>query len=70
MNLFVKKSISQLIKSSESGEHQLKRSLGAYNLVSLGIGAIIGAGLFSLTGIAAAENAGPAVVLSFMVAAV
>ena len=55
---------------SESGEHHLKRTLGPVNLVALGIGAIIGAGLFSLTGIAAAENAGPAVVLSFVVAAI
>ena len=70
MKLFIKKPISQLIKSSESGEYQLKRSLGVYNLVSLGIGAIIGAGLFSVTGIAASENAGPSVVLSFVVAAI
>src|SRR5271170_4187319 len=70
MDLFIKKPISQLIESAESGEYTLKRSLGALNLVSLGIGAIIGAGLFSLTGIAAAENAGPAVVLSFVVAAI
>src|SRR5271170_1106710 len=70
MNLFIKKPISQLIESAEGGEYQLKRSLGALNLVSLGIGAIIGAGLFSLTGIAAAENAGPAVVFSFVIAAV
>src|ERR1700683_2488584 len=70
MNLFVKKPIHQLVESSTGGEYQLKRSLGALNLVSLGIGAIIGAGLFSLTGIAAAENAGPAVVLSFVVAAI
>ena len=46
----------------------LQRSLGAPNLVALGIGAIIGAGLFSLTGIAAADYAGPAVVLSFLIA--
>src|ERR1700733_9765753 len=70
MNLFVKKPISQLIESAEGGEYQLKRSLGALNLVSLGIGAIIGAGLFTLTGMAASENAGPAVVLSFVVAAI
>ena len=70
MDLFIKKPISQLISTAEGGEYQLKRSLGALNLVSLGIGAIIGAGLFSLTGIAAAENAGPAVVLSFIVAAI
>ena len=70
MNLFVKKSITHLIETAEGGEYQLKRSLGAMNLASLGIGAIIGAGLFSVTGIAASENAGPAVVLSFVVAAV
>jgi APA family basic amino acid/polyamine antiporter len=65
------KPLSLLIKESEeSGEHSLKRSLGSINLVALGIGAIIGAGLFSLTGIAAAENAGPAVTLSFIIAAV
>jgi APA family basic amino acid/polyamine antiporter len=55
---------------SEEGEHRLRRSLGPVSLIALGIGAIIGAGLFSLTGIAAAENAGPAVVLSFVLAAV
>ncbi len=47
----------------------LRRSLGAAQLVALGIGAIVGAGLFSLTGIAAADYAGPAVVLSFVIAA-
>ncbi len=70
MNLFIKKPISQLIETAEGGPYQLKRSLGALNLVSLGIGAIIGAGLFTLTGMAASENAGPAVVLSFVVAAI
>jgi len=70
MQLFVKKTIQQLIDSADSGEYQLKRSLGALNLISLGIGAIIGAGIFTLTGIAAAHNAGPAVVLSFVVAAI
>ena len=70
MRLFVKKPIAQIIAASEGGEHTLKRSLGPWSLVSLGIGAIIGAGLFSLTGMAAATHAGPAVVLSFVVAAV
>ncbi|MEE1883816.1 amino acid permease [Pedobacter flavus] len=59
-----------LAEASESGEGTLKRTLSSANLVALGIGAIIGAGLFSLTGIAAAENAGPAVVLSFILAAI
>lgn len=49
--------------------HEFKRTLGPVSLVALGIGAIIGAGIFSLTGIAAADNAGPAVVLSFLIAA-
>ncbi len=69
MNLFAVKPLSRIIAESEGGEHTLKRSLGPANLVALGIGAIIGAGLFSLTGIAAAENAGPAIVLSFGLAA-
>lgn len=66
-----RKPLETLIKESqETGEHSLKRSLGSINLVALGIGAIIGAGLFSLTGIAAADNAGAAVTLSFVIAAV
>lgn len=68
--MFQRKSIKQLIlESNETGEGTLKRSLSSINLIALGIGAIIGAGLFSLTGIAAAENAGPAVTISFALAA-
>ncbi|HWW42486.1 MAG TPA: hypothetical protein VNZ46_24400, partial [Pedobacter sp.] len=64
--MLFKKSIPQLLaEANESGEGTLKRSLSSFNLVALGVGAIIGAGLFSLTGIAAADNAGPAVILSF-----
>ncbi len=59
-----------LYESTETGEHTLKRSLGALNLISLGIGAVIGTGIFVLTGPAAALYAGPAVVYSFIVAAV
>jgi APA family basic amino acid/polyamine antiporter len=59
-----------VLADAEEKGHQLKRTLGPMSLVALGIGAIIGAGLFSLTGIAAAEHAGPAVVLSMLVAAV
>lgn len=67
----LKKSLEMLQQeAAETGKQSLKRSLGAINLVAIGIGVIIGAGLFSLTGIAAANNAGPAVTLSFMVAAV
>lgn len=52
----------------ETGEHSLKRALGAMNLVALGIGAIVGTGIFVLTGVVAAQNSGPAVVLSFILA--
>ena len=70
MNLFKVKPLERILAESEQvGEHSLKRTLGSVQLVALGIGAIIGAGLFSLTGIAAAENAGPAVVLAFVLAA-
>ncbi|WP_316934262.1 amino acid permease [Hymenobacter sp. AT01-02] len=57
-------------EAAETGANTLKRSLNGFNLIAIGIGVIIGAGLFSLTGIAAANNAGPAVTLSFVVAAV
>src|SRR5690606_9877852 len=67
---FSKKSIASLVgEANEQGEGTLKKTFGSWGLVALGVGAIIGAGLFSLTGIAAAENAGPAVALSFMIAA-
>lgn len=68
--LWARKPLAKLLAESDGEGNQLKRSLGAGSLVALGIGAIIGAGLFSLTGIAAAENAGPAVTLSFVLAAV
>lgn len=68
MSLFATKSVEQIRAESE-GEHGLKRTLDATQLVALGIGAIIGAGLFSLTGIAASHHAGPAVTLSFLLAA-
>src|SRR5580658_5252057 len=57
-------------EAAEAGEHSLKRSLGAVNLITLGIGAIIGAGIFVLTGTAAATAAGPAVSLSFVLAGI
>ena len=59
MSLFIKKPLEQLLAQAQDSEKGLKRSLSAYNLVALGIGAIIGAGLFSITGVAAATNAGP-----------
>lgn len=66
--IFATKSIAKLIAESESGEHTLKRTLSATNLTMLGIGAIIGAGIFVLTGTAAATAAGPAIVISFIIA--
>jgi APA family basic amino acid/polyamine antiporter len=57
-------------EAEEAGEHTLKRALGPINLITLGIGAIIGAGIFVLTGAAAAQYAGPAIVLSFILAGV
>ncbi|MBL7951644.1 MAG: amino acid permease [Flavobacteriales bacterium] len=66
--LFATKSIEQLMKSgSDEGGHTLKRTLTATNLVALGIGAIIGTGIFVLTGTAAANHAGPALTISFIV---
>ncbi|AWN35365.1 amino acid permease [Methylobacterium radiodurans] len=64
------KSLERLNADAEAGEHTLQRTLGPWSLIGLGIGAVIGAGLFSLTGIAAAQHAGPAVVISFAIAAI
>src|SRR5947207_1830733 len=69
--LFATKQIETLMKEAgESGEHSLKRALGPINLVTLGIGAIIGAGIFVITGQAAAQFAGPAIIISFVLAGV
>ncbi|HZQ70268.1 MAG TPA: amino acid permease [Terriglobales bacterium] len=69
-NLLAKKPINTILaEAHETGEHSLKRALGAGNLISLGIGAIIGTGIFVLTGAAAAQYAGPAIVFSFILAA-
>ncbi|HEY0529518.1 MAG TPA: amino acid permease [Gemmatimonadaceae bacterium] len=69
MALGTRKSIAVLQQEAagESSEHTLRRALGALNLTTLGIGAIIGAGIFVLTGTAAAQYAGPAIVISFIV---
>src|SRR2546423_2615623 len=69
MNLFRRKSVTQL-QAEALTDQRLKRALGATNLTMLGIGAIIGTGIFVLTGTVAAQNAGPAVVLSFVLAGV
>src|SRR4051794_29422074 len=69
MGLWSTKSISLLQQEAAAeGQHTLRRVLGALNLTTLGIGAIIGAGIFVLTGTAAAQHAGPAVVYSFILA--
>jgi APA family basic amino acid/polyamine antiporter len=70
MSLWRTKSLEFLEEEANSGKEKLKRTLGPVSLILLGIGAIIGAGLFSITGIAAAENAGPAVILSFLLASI
>jgi len=69
MPLFATKSIESLrAQAAEGGEHSLKRVLGPLNLVTIGIGAIIGTGIFVLTGQVAAANSGPAIVLSMVLA--
>ena len=70
MSLFTKKSLPEVMAVSEEGDYQFKRTLTSTDLVMLGIGVVIGAGLFSITGVAAAEHAGPAIILSFFFASV
>jgi len=70
MSLFIKKPLAQLLAQAADSGKDLKRTLGAANLVALGVGAIIGAGLFVRTAAAAGQAAGPAVVISFVIAAI
>src|SRR5512136_1847833 len=67
MNLLRRKNVSDL-QAEALTDQSLRRALGPVNLTALGIGAIIGTGIFVLTGTVAAQNAGPAVVLAFVVA--
>lgn len=70
-SLFATKPLALLQREAEaSGEKTLKRTLGPLQLIALGIGAIIGAGIFTLTGVVAATEAGPALILSFILAAI
>ncbi|WP_395060979.1 amino acid permease [Flavobacterium sp.] len=69
MSIWKRKPINQLLNEASESEKGLKRTLTARGLTALGIGAIIGAGLFSITGLAASQNAGPAITISFIVAA-
>ncbi|MCA4898854.1 MAG: APC family permease [Bacteroidota bacterium] len=70
MSLFIKKPLEQLMAQAGDSEKGLKRTLGPWNLIALGIGAIIGAGLFVRTAAAAGDAAGPAVVISYIVAGI
>ncbi len=70
MSLFRTKSLDVLLKQADDSEKSLKRTLGAGSLIALGIGAIIGAGLFVRTAAAAGGSAGPAVTISFLIAAI
>src|SRR5205809_168099 len=70
-SLFARKPLEKLMAEAQDvGEHSLKRSLGPVNLVALGIGGIIGAGLFVRTAAAIADRAGPSVVLAFILAGI
>jgi len=69
MSIWRRKPLNQLLDEASESEKGLKKTLSATGLVALGVGAIIGAGLFSITGLAAATNAGPAITISFLVAA-
>ena len=68
MSIFIRKPLKALLAEAADNERGLKKTLGSWSLIALGIGAIIGAGLFSITGGAAANNAGPAITISFIVA--
>ncbi len=69
-NLWRTKSLTQLLSEADESEQGLKKTLSSASLVALGIGAIIGAGLFSITGMAAANYAGPGIMISFIIAAI
>jgi APA family basic amino acid/polyamine antiporter len=72
LNIFQKKTVEHLLKDAYVGgeHHTLSRSLGRFNLTMLGVGTIIGAGIFVLTGQAAAQYAGPAIILSFVISGI
>ncbi|SHF35859.1 amino acid/polyamine/organocation transporter, APC superfamily [Thermoanaerobacter uzonensis DSM 18761] len=67
-SLFRKKTLDMVLSETEAAEYKLKKTLTAIDLIALGLGAIIGTGIFVITGVAAAEKAGPAIVLSFIIA--
>lgn len=70
MSIFRTKTVEQSIQDTEEPEHQLRKALGPLDLIVFGIGVIIGTGIFVLTGKAAAQYAGPAIAISFVVAGI
>ena len=71
MDLLVKKPMGQLLsEAAGDGKDGMRRVLGPGALIALGVGVIIGAGLFSVTGVVAGQHTGPAICLSFLIAAV
>lgn len=70
MSIWKRKPLSQLLAEASESEKGLKRTLTAWSLIALGIGAVIGSGLFVRTAMAAAQNAGPSVTIGFVIAAI
>jgi APA family basic amino acid/polyamine antiporter len=70
MSIWKRKPLSQLLAEASESEKGLKRTLTAWSLIALGIGAVIGSGLFVRTAMAAAQNAGPSVTIGFIIAAI
>ncbi len=70
MSLFRTKTIEETLATAEESEHRLKRSLSAFDLTVIGVGVIIGTGIFVLTGQAAATKAGPAIAISFVLSGI
>jgi APA family basic amino acid/polyamine antiporter len=68
--LFRTKSLQDMMQSASDSEHSLKRALSATSLIFIGIGCIVGTGIFVITGTAAAQYAGPALSISFIISAV
>ena len=70
LGIMARKSVADIMQSSDSEGHSLSKSLGPLSITAMGIGAIVGAGIFVLTGTAAARYAGPAIILSFVLGGV
>jgi len=70
MGIWTRKTVASLQENDDASPRGLVRTLGPVDLIFMGIGVVIGAGLFSITGIAAAEHAGPAIVISFVIGAI